>query len=218
MDVSLNLTIRWSKVGIAAGLLASIIYPTLLLARLPIQATLVLAASFGPLLSVASIGLYKFLSLHKQTVSLQIGVIANIIAGTVVNLLLVVQLAAGEFLRLGLESAADLEAESLLRIAYSAADKVRLGFDISWDVYISVGTILFAVNMLHHPRFGRLIAAVGVGIGVSLLALNFFTFPVPPAEANSLDLGPFVGLWYFVVTILLARSLHWLQNFTIAEK
>ena len=83
---------------------------------------------------------------------------------------------------------------------------------MSWDIYISIGTMLFALNMLRHPRFGRIVGGAGIVIGVLLLSLNLISFPVPPAEGGSIDLGPLVGVWYFVVAILMLRSLKWIGN------
>jgi hypothetical protein len=211
MNGSNNLVVTWTRVGIVTGFLACTVYPLLIAVPMPTQLTVLLAAAFGPLLGVASIGLYRFISVHRKTVSLQIATISTIIAGTVVNMMLVVQMTGREYMRLGLDNAANLETEQLLRMAYSAADKVQLGLDVSWDVYISLGTILFAINMFRHPRFGRVIGASGIVIGVLLLCINLFTFPVPPADAGSVDLGPLVGMWYLVVTIILARSVKWLK-------
>ena len=71
---------------------------------------------------------------------------------------------------------------------------------------------LFLANMLKHPRFGRVIGLVGIVTGAALLGFNLSTFPHPPAEAGSLDLGPVLGLWGLVVTIMMARSIGWLKD------
>ncbi len=86
---------------------------------------------------------------------------------------------------------------------------VWLGLDVAWDVYIGLGTLCFAVASCSHPRIGRIVGVAGVLIAVGLLALNFYTFPEPPAEVGLVDLGPLVGLWYLLVTILVFRSLAW---------
>jgi hypothetical protein len=47
----------------------------------------------------------------------------------------------------------------------------------------------------------------GVLIAVALLVLNVWTFPIPPANKNLIDLGPVLGLWYLAVTIFLGKWL-----------
>jgi hypothetical protein len=86
---------------------------------------------------------------------------------------------------------------------------IWLGLDVAWDAYIGLGTVLFALSMLRHPRFGRVFAASGAAVGFTLLLFNLYTFPTPPANAGLLDLGPVVGLWYLAVTMQMWRSLRW---------
>jgi hypothetical protein len=212
MNASEDLRITWTKVGIVAGFLACTIYPLLIAVAMPVILTVALAAAFGPLLSVACLGLYHFIAAYRKTASLQIATVFLVVAGAVVNTMLVVQMTLREFWRADLVGAADAESERLLDAAYLAADKVQLGLDVSWDVYVSVGTVLLALNMIRHPRFGRVVGSVGILIGAALLAFNLATFPAPPAEAGSIDLGPLLGLWYLVVTIMLARSVGWLKD------
>ena len=212
MGHSRELVLAWTRVGIVTGLLACVVYPLLIAAPLPERLAVVLAAAFGPLLGVASIGLYQFIGAWRKTVSLQIAVVSNVIAAAMVNLMLVVQMTLREFWRRDLEQAADDLSESLVEASYAAANKVQLGLDVSWDVYIGVGTFLFALNMLGHPRLGRIVGAAGMLIAVALLAFNLATFPVPPAEGGSIDLGPAVGLWYLAVSLMLWRSLGWLRT------
>jgi hypothetical protein len=45
-----------------------------------------------------------------------------------------------------------------------------------------------------------------------LLGFNLYTFPIPPANANLIDFGPFVGLWYLIISIQTLRSLTWVKN------
>ncbi len=88
-----------------------------------------------------------------------------------------------------------------------AVDAVQLGLDVAWDVFISLGTLLFALTMFKDPRFGWIIGSLGVLIAVALLVLNLLTFPIPPANQNLIDLGPLLGLWYLVVAILIGKWL-----------
>lgn len=206
MARSVEFVKSWARVGIVAGFLAVIAYPLLIALSLPATLALVLGASFGPLLSIASLGLYFVMAHHRKTVSLQIATLFNIIAGTIVNLMLVVQMTVREYLRLRMAASPDEEALGVLRLAYSAADKVQLGLDVSWDVYIGVGTILFGLNMLWHPRFGKIVGAAGMLVGVLVLVFNVMAFPQPPSDVGSIDFGPLVGLWYLVVAVFMVRA------------
>lgn len=199
---------RWVTVGVASGLLATVVYPSLIFVQMPLVLTVALAAAFGPLLAVASMGLYHFMAASRRTVSLQIAVVFNIIASTLVNAMLVVQLTVREYLALRLAEAGDVRTRELVEWSYSGADKVQLGLDVSWDIYISVGTILFALNMVRHSGFGKVIGFSGITLGVLLLTFNLTSFPAPPAEAGSIDLGPLVGVWYFVVALFMIRGLR----------
>jgi hypothetical protein len=183
--------------GAMAGLATCVVYPLILLGPLPDRATVVLAALMGPLLGVASWGLRQFLVLDRPRASADLGALGNALAGALVTAMLLVQAAAG--MRGGGRPGAGTQA-------------VWLGLDVAWDVYLGLGTLLFAVSMLRHPRLGPVIGGVGILVALGLLGLNLATFPVPPANAGLIDLGPVVGLWYLVVTLVVFRSLPWARE------
>ena len=95
------------------------------------------------------------------------------------------------------------------RAAWSVVDQVQLGLDIVWDIYLCLSALLIAWNMRSHPRFGVIFSVTGVVIAGALFAFNMATFPVPPANAGSVDLGPLIGLWFLAVTIQVFRSFGW---------
>jgi hypothetical protein len=206
------LNLSWIKLGAIAGIIACIIYPLMITVEMPRLLTVACAAAFGPLISLASVGLYYLLKLHQKTVTAQIAAGANIIAGSIVNMMLVVQLAISISMRDYVEKAADAATKSTLQLIWKSVDKVQLGLDVSWDVFIAIGTLLFAANMLNHPRFGKILGGIGALLAVLLLAFNLYTFPIPPANANLIDFGPFVGVWYLIVSIQMLRSLTWTKN------
>jgi len=180
-----------------AGIAAPAIYAVLLSAPMPRVATASLAAAFGLLLIAASVGVYHFIAAHRVTLSLQLGVLLNIIAGALVTSMLFVQMAV--------RAGGDV---------VDAVGRVQLGLDAAWDAFIGCGTALIAANLARHPRFGRIFAWSGIAIGLALIAVNLATFPTPPREAGLVDLGPLVGLWYFAVSFQVGRSLHWLHDIT----
>jgi hypothetical protein len=191
-----HVEIRWIQVGVVGGLCASILYPVLLFAPLPLAATAGVAAFLGPAIGVGSLGLYHLIRLHAPSVAAAIGVVHNIIAGALFTGMALVQLAVRARAP---EAARDLVG-------------VWLGLDVAWDVYIGLGTLAFAWAMGSHPRYRWAFAAPGLALGLLVIVLNLIPFPVPPAEAGSFDVGPFVGLWYLAATIQAWRSLPWARQ------
>ena len=66
------LTFTWIKLGAVAGIIACVIYPLMIAVEMPRLLTVACAAAFGPLISLASVGLYHLLKLHQKTVTAQI--------------------------------------------------------------------------------------------------------------------------------------------------
>ena len=71
---------KWINIGIICGFLVSIIYPLLqFISNLVLG--VILAASMGILLSLASVGFYYFIQIHKKNITSKIALFSNIIAG-----------------------------------------------------------------------------------------------------------------------------------------
>ena len=177
---------------------------------------LILGASFGPALALASMGLYKILKMQEDTISVQTAVVSNLIAGAMVTAMIVVQLSVRYSAERYLGSP---DADESARLMVKRIWDVILGLDVTFDVFIGLGTLLFGVSMLRHPRFGKLIGIAGILVGgVVILGFNFYTFPDPPKEAGLLDPGPITGLWYLWVVIYVFRSFKWFDKQIDAEK
>jgi hypothetical protein len=186
------------RAGIVAGFGVCFLYPALIFIPMPIPFTALLAAAWGPLLAVSSIGLGRFCTLHRRSFATDLAVWFCTIGGALVTAMLLVQIAVGEVMK---NATTPPEAVA-----------VWLGLDVAWDAYIGAGTALFAWVMLSHPRFGKVVGGIGLALALALLALNLYSFPTPPGDAGLVDLGPFVGLWYLVVTIQVLRSLAWARS------
>jgi hypothetical protein len=190
--------IRWIQTGVVAGLCASALYPILLFTSLPPAAVSTAAAFLGPAIGIGSLGLYRLIRLHGRSVAATLGAVTNFMAGALFTTMALIQLA----------------------VRHSVPDStpghhlagVWLGLDVAWDVYIGLGTIFFAVSMLGHPRFRWPFALSGFVLGFLVLVFNLRTFPTPPAEAGSVDVGPFVGLWYLAVTLRAGFSIGWART------
>jgi hypothetical protein len=207
-----SITKTWIKTGMISGFITLAVYPVMLLVSLPVQLTLVLACSFGFLFMIASIGLYNFIALNKKSVSLQLGALFNIIACAIVTMMFTIQLA---LFQTKLSSNIDI-AKEMKNYIFQFPNTIQLGFDVVWDIFFAVGTILLALNMFGHPRLGKIFSISGIVIALALLVLNIYSFPIPPAESGSIDLGPLVALWYLAVTIQIARSMKWVEGMTVS--
>ncbi|MBZ5499446.1 MAG: hypothetical protein LAP85_23860 [Acidobacteriia bacterium] len=201
VQVNYDLSASWVRIGPVAGVLGIAAYFAAAMGNLPSRVTLVLAFSMGPLLSVAFMGFYHFLRAHQNSAALQTATVFGVIGGTIVNLMLVVQ----QSLFISLPSAT----RAALGSAWTGLNMVQLGMDVSWDIYISVATILLGAVLWKHPRFGRVLGGITVFAGSLLLLLNLWTFPTPPGESGLIDIGPFVGLWFVVVSVRMLFSVKW---------
>lgn len=196
-----ELILRWIKLGGACGLSSMIVFAVVAAAPLPDNATAVGVACFAAMLSIGSYGLSRLLALNRNTVSLQIAAVSNVVAGALVTAMLFVQLAVRHDGRGGIDD-----------FLWLKLRRVDLGLDVAWDVYICLGTILFGWNMLRHPKFGKIWGGLGLGLGAALAVLNLATFPTPPASAGLVDLGPLVALWYAAVSVQTLRSVKWARG------
>ncbi len=189
----------WARIGIASGFLACFAYPIMILVPLPRIPQLILGASFGPALAVASVALAHVLQARRRAPSLELAAIFNALAGALVTAMIVVQLAINY-------STAPVADEQLNGILRQRIWDVVLGLDVSFDVFIGVATLLYAVNMMHDSRFGKFIGWAGVFVSlVPLLGANIYYFPDPPYTHAFPHVGIFTGLWYLGVVLLMVR-------------
>ncbi len=202
----------WVRIGVYAGLTVSVIYPLMIFAPLPQKLTVVFASLFGPLLMLASLGLYYFLKAYRKTITAQLAVLSNIVASVLVTLMLIVQLSVNLSMDKLMASSETEISEQTMRWIWRVIDKIQLGIDVSWDIFIAIGTILFGVAMMKHPRFGKIFGLLGFLVGHLLLVFNLATFPAPPGDAGLIDLGPAAGLWYLAAALMILRSLRWFDE------
>ncbi len=197
MDEMGGQEMRWIRAGMVAGVWACLAYPAAIFVPLPLWMSAALAASFGPALALACVGLWRLIRLHQASVAAAAGAGLNAVAGALFTAMRLVQLAIGV--------ATGNHAEQPLQAVW-------LGLDVACDVYIGVGTALFGFSMLRHPRFGWVFGGSGIAIALALLGFTLYTFPVPPAEAGLVDLGPILGVWYFAVILKTLQSLSWARE------
>jgi hypothetical protein len=193
----------WARFAGITGIASVLAYFGAAFLPVPDAVVLVLAFAFGPLLSVSFLGLYRYMSAHRDGPVLQVGSLFGIIAGVLVTTMLVIQLGNNMVLEQGLAEADTDAAKELLRTAWRAVNRVQYLIDVAWDVFICVGAILVGVAMLSHPSFGKIWGGLGILAASLLLILNLYTFPFVPGESGLVDLGPALALWVFAVYIRL---------------
>ena len=192
----------WTRIAIVSGFMACLVYPLAVYVPLPRIAQIAVGASFGPFLVVASVALAHVLRKHRRTPSVELAAICNSLAGALVTAMIIVQLAINY-------STAPTFDEEISKFITRQIWDVVLGLDVSFDVFIGLATLLFSLNMMDDPRFGRVIGWAGVFISVVLLiGVNIYFFPDPPRDHGFPEIGLFVGFWYLGVVLLLIRSLR----------
>ncbi len=207
-----QLILKWVKVGIFCGIAGDICYGLAIGLPMPKHLMHVFFWSFGPLLIAGSPGIYYFIKQHRNSIPLQLGTVFLMLAGLSVTMMAVIQRAVFETFLPIKPDTPDSAAYQAWRMGLESGNAVQLGIDVVWDIFILTSAILLAISMYSHPRLGKTISIIGVTIGVLGLFLNFQTFPVPPGQAGSFDIGPLVGLWFLAVMIMIIINFKWLRR------
>jgi hypothetical protein len=147
--------------------------------------------------------LYYFIQIHKKSIASKIAVISNIIAGALLTQMFLVQLA--------IKSSRPEIIDESSKWIWNTVNHVHYGLDVAWDVYIFLGTILFAISIFNHPKLGKIFSITGILISILMIITNIISFPIPPYE-EYFDFGPFIGLWYLAITIKIAFSKKWIHQ------
>ena len=202
-----TLLVQWARTGGLCGILTAISFAVASAAPTP-AVELVAAAVMGPAFLGFSLGLYHVLRARRRTVTVDLGLLANVAGGISVTLMLFAQLGLKRWFEAEFGDGATESPERALDTSFQAGNGIQLGMDVAWDVFLVLGAVLLAWNMWHHPRFGRILAASGMVIATSLIAINLAVFPHPPGH-DAIDLGPVLGAWYTIVSIRLLMSGRW---------
>jgi hypothetical protein len=212
MSEEKQLIIRWVKFGVMSGITADLCYGLAVGVPMPRMLANIVFWSFGPLLIAGTPGTFYFIKQHRNTISLQVGCLFLMLAGLTVTMMAVVQRSVFETFSALRPDEADVSAYAAWSMGLESGNAVQLGLDIVWDIFILVATVLIAVSIYSHPRLGKVLSITGVGIGLAGLFLNLQSFPTPPGEAGSFDIGPLVGMWFLVITIQIIRNFKWLRE------
>ncbi|HEY0590558.1 MAG TPA: hypothetical protein VGF40_02230 [Thermoanaerobaculia bacterium] len=194
------------------GLAALAIYLNAVLGWIALSERLELALVFGigPAIVVATLAIGERLNRRLNSMLVRAGTLFMVIGFAIFTLMLTMQQALfAEYARLRALAATD-EARLALRESFLLADQAQLGADVAFDVFAALGIILVSIALFRVGRFASVVGAYGLATAGGLLALNLWFFPVPPAEAGSIDLGPLTSLW-FIGLISVDRRLKGLE-------
>lgn len=203
---------KWVKAGFVCGILAGTAYGISIGISLPTHFAHLIFWSFGPLLSASAGGLYHFIKHYQKTIALQVGTLFLIIAGVLVTLMATMQCAVRVVFRsISLDTAINITKEAW-SMASKCGNAIQLGADMAWDIFIFASVILLGIATLKHPRLGKIFGLPGCFIGILGLGFNLYTFPHNPGTAGLIDLGPFVGFWFFALSLRVITSLKWMKS------
>ncbi len=206
-ETKLILSKQWILFGAISGIVANILYPILLTISLPSYLEIFLAGIFGILISMSGFAIHHTMIHHKPTILTQIGAQFVFVFGTLLNVMLVVQLTFLGYLghyKKQLTNQHDLDLFEWIR---KTVNPVHLGLDVSADFFVGIATIVFSIAMIKHPFFGKLWSSSGMLFAIILLVVKFYAFPLTPYELDMPYIfGPILALWYLAVCIQCLRK------------
>ena len=206
----LNTYHRIELIGGVSGIISILFYISAIALPLPAPIPRLLAFTFPLLWILSYMGFYHFLKKERHTPTLEIAYIFGIIGAALACSLLVVQQANIIWHNESMEAAQSEEAKALLKAAYRGANRVQAGLDVAFDIFISLGMILFGINLAKSSKLPSFLGIVMSLLATILIVFNMITFPDAPAEAGLIDGGPFLGFWMLIVytwfTVVVVKS------------
>lgn len=180
---SRELDYDWAGVTAISGIAGVVVYVYVIATESVDAFTLLASTMFAFGVTLSSLGLYHVLGGTKASPLVLIAAIANVIGAAILLAMILVQMSI----------------KAVIPQPDAGLKAVWWGLDVAWDIYFSAGTILFGLSMVGRRGLGAWFGVPGVLIGALLLIFNIATFPLPPANAGLVDLGPVSGLWYVIV-------------------
>ncbi|MDQ7816914.1 MAG: hypothetical protein RDU14_07780 [Melioribacteraceae bacterium] len=207
---------RWTIIGGIFGLIGVLSALFSIFSPLPLKPTFIIGFLFGPFLAIGLMGLYFFISYHRESPSALIGVVFGIIACSIVNTMLVVQGAIKIIMYKKIDQTVDIIAKDSLKQTLNGLHTIHLGMDVAWDIFIGLSLLFFGISTYRITGFKLRFTYLTIILGIAILVLNIWTFPIPPANAGLFDIGPIAAIYFIFLFIwLLTRSRHFEPNPTL---
>ncbi len=157
----------------------------------------------GPSYALAIYCLGQWLHRDYDSISMRLAILMNIIAGVVNGMMAAVQSLNSAVISEKIKATTDSDLIVQYKTAFLATNNTQLGLDIAWDIWINLGTAMFAFAIIKHFAFRPWLGILGICIALASFVNNMITFPWPPASRGSIDLGPFIGVWWGLVLIVI---------------
>ncbi len=205
--------IKAIKFGLIAGIATSVVYPLMITTHGFSLWSLFLEISFGPLFICGSYALYHFIKIHGDSFYNQLGMLFTSLAGLAVTMMLNVQKSVFT-MGMDIKKTDDPMVQEMIRRSFKSGNLTQLGMDFCWDVFVSLGISFFSMAITKQTYFPKWLALPGLFIGVGGLFLNMLTFPIPPADNQLIDPGPFFAVFYSVTLVIMLHSVFIKKTFT----
>jgi hypothetical protein len=161
----------------------------------------VIVVSAFPILGIiASYAICDFIAAENKAAANRIAFVFAVAGFTTLFAMLLVQMAVVSGLP---EITQGLDAATA-KVLKRAVRMVDLGLDVAWDMLYCTAMIFWAFALRKRRGFGPVWAFASLALGVLLIAFNVATFPWPPGDHGSIDLGPAAALFMLALNIRLA--------------
>ncbi len=167
--------------------------------------SLLLALAIGPVAAIGTLSLSETLSKFFDKPTIRLGSIFLVVGFAILTLMIAMQQAIFADYRQILDASGAAEPAAPLREAFSLVNHVQLGADVAFDIFYSIGVVFISSALVRGSGLARLIGAYGLLAGAGVFALNIWYFPKPPAEMESIDLGPATLAWWIALFVLSAQ-------------
>ena len=167
--------------------------------------SLLLALAIGPVAAIGTLSLSEDLSKFFDKPTIRVGSVFLVVSFAILTLMITMQQAIFAEYRQLLDASGTAEPTAPLKEAFSLVNHVQLGADVAFDIFYSIGVVFISSALVRGSGLERLIGTYGLVVGASLLALNIWYFPKPPAEMESIDLGPPTIVWWVALFVLSAQ-------------
>ena len=196
---------KFIKIGIIFTVLAAISYPILYYVDLGLKLELLLMLLFAFSIALSAAGIYHFLALNKKSPCLELGIRLNILAALV--------FAISGSVAISLQSPLEgILVQGDQSFTYALSERILMGLNFTWKMLFGLGLIFLGKASIGHPKTGKILPILGILIGLLILIVNFYAFPIEPKNAGLIGMGALLPIWHVLLTLIMALSGNWVND------